>query len=234
MPEVTRERLRRRGPEIAAGQAGDERFDKSMSAAEFVPRRHSKQALERAVQSCRGCGLYRHATQAVFGSGLVRARLMLVGEIPGNDEDRAGRPFVGPAGRLLDEALEAAGIDRADAWVTNVVKHFKWERRGKRRLHKRPKSSEVDACRPWFDAELDLVKPQVVVCLGATAAKALLGRDFRVSRDRGRFIDSELAPYVTATGHPSAVLRATDSARRKELMQALIDDLGRTRRVLKG
>ncbi len=206
----------------------------SAGAAEFVPRQRSKRALEAAVQSCRGCGLYRHATQAVFGEGLKRARLMLVGEMPGNDEDMAGAPFVGPAGRLLDEALVEAGIDRSDAWVTNVVKHFKWEPRGKRRLHKRPNASEVSACRPWFDAELELVQPRVLVCLGATAARALLGPRFRVSRERGRFVESDLAPYVGATGHPSAVLRARDSAARQRLMQELIDDLARIGRVLDG
>jgi uracil-DNA glycosylase len=201
-------------------------------AADFLPRQRTKRALEAAVQSCRGCGLYRHATQAVFGEGLKRARLMLVGEMPGNDEDLAGAPFVGPAGRLLDKALDQAGIDRADAWVTNVVKHFKWEPRGKRRLHKRPNAREVNACRPWFDAELELVKPKVVVCLGATAAQALLGSRFRVSRERGRFVPSHLAPYVTATGHPSAVLRARDSAARERLMQELVGDLVRVGRVL--
>lgn len=204
----------------------------SAGAAEYVPPQRSKRALENAVQSCRGCGLYRHATQAVFGEGLKRARLMLVGEMPGNDEDLAGSPFVGPAGRLLDEALVEAGIDRADAWVTNVVKHFKWEPRGKRRLHKRPNASEVNACRPWFDAELELVKPRVVVCLGATAAQALLGASFRVSRERGRFVPSELAPYVTATGHPSAVLRARDASSRNRLRRDLVDDLARVNRVL--
>lgn len=204
----------------------------SAGAAEFVPRQRTKRALRAAVQSCRGCGLYRHATQAVFGEGLKRAQLMLVGEMPGNDEDLAGAPFVGPAGRLLDKALVEAGIDRSDAWVTNVVKHFKWEPRGKRRLHKRPSAGEVGACRPWFDAELELVQPRVLVCLGATAARALLGPRFRVSRERGRFVESDLAPYVSATGHPSAVLRARDSAARQRLMQELVDDLARIGRVL--
>jgi uracil-DNA glycosylase family protein len=204
-----------------------------VSAAHFLPAKRTKAALAAAAQSCRGCGLYRDATQAVFGEGLNRARLMLVGEMPGNDEDRAGAPFVGPAGRILDKALAQAGIERSDAYVTNVVKHFKWEPRGKRRLHKRPNASEISACRPWFDAELDLVQPEVLVCMGATAAKALLGAAFRVSRDRGRFVASDLAPFVTATGHPSAVLRARDSGSRARLLEELVDDLKKVGKVLK-
>lgn len=202
-------------------------------AAKYLPEKRSKAALEAAVRNCRGCGLYRHATQAVFGEGLKRARLMLVGEMPGDEEDLAGRPFVGPAGRMLDRALVEAGIERADAYVTNMVKHFKWEHRGKRRLHKRPRSDEVAACRPWFDAELELIGPKVLVCLGATAARALLGADFRVTRQHGTFVDSILAPYVTATGHPSAVLRARDDASRERLMRELVDDLGQVARVLR-
>ena len=201
-------------------------------ATEYLPKQRSKAALETAVQSCRGCRLYRDATQAVFGEGQSRARVMLVGEMPGNDEDLAGKPFVGPAGRVLDRALVDAGIERRDAYVTNVVKHFKWEQRGKRRLHKRPRSDEVAACRPWFDAELDLIKPEVLVCLGATAAKALLGAGFRVSRQHGEFVDSGLAAYVTATGHPSAVLRARDTSARERLMQELVEDLSRVAAVL--
>lgn len=201
-------------------------------AADFLPEKRSKAALAAAVQSCRGCGLYRDATRAVFGEGSRRARLMLVGEMPGNDEDLAGKPFVGPAGRVLDRALADAGIDRPDAYVTNVVKHFKWEQRGKRRLHKRPRADEVAACRPWFDAELDLIEPEVLVCLGATAARLLLGADFRVSRQHGQFVDSGLAAYVTATGHPSAVLRARDAASRERLMHELVADLGKVAMVL--
>jgi len=201
-------------------------------AAEYLPDKRSKAALQAAVQSCRGCGLYRHATRAVFGEGRKRARLMLVGEMPGNDEDRVGRPFVGPAGRVLDRALADAGIDRDNAYVTNVVKHFKWEERGKRRLHKRPKADEVAACRPWFDAELDLIRPEVLVCLGATAARALLGADFRVTRQHGEFVDSGLARYVTATGHPSAILRARDDLSRERLMRELVEDLGKVAGVL--
>jgi DNA polymerase len=151
--------------------------------------------------------------------------MMLVGEQPGNDEDLAGHPFVGPAGRILDEALEAAGIDRNRAYVTNVVKHFKWEPRGKRRIHARPKAGEIGACRPWLDAEIAVVHPRVIVCLGATAAKALLGASFRVSVERGRFVDSPLAPLVTATVHPSSILREPDSNARREAMRAFVSDL---------
>lgn len=203
-------------------------------AADYLPDEHSKKALEAAVQSCRGCGLYRRASQAVFGEGLGRARLMLVGEMPGNDEDLAGRPFVGPAGRVLNQALADAGIERDDAYVTNVVKHFKWEQRGKRRLHKRPTTDEVAACRPWFDAELDLIEPEVLVCLGSTAAKALLGSNFRVTRQHGQVVNSDLAPRVTATGHPSAILRARDDASRQRLRRELVADLEKVAHVLNG
>jgi DNA polymerase len=190
--------------------------------------------LERAAAGCRGCPLYRHATQTVFGSGLLKSRLMLVGEMPGNEEDLQGEPFVGPAGRILDRALEEAGIDRREAYVTNVVKHFKWEERGKRRLHKTPYAKEINACRPWLDKELELVQPDVLVALGATAARALLGTGFRVSRQHGQFVDSDLAPYVTATLHPSAVLRKqTDRERRQEL-RLLVQDLRKVERALNG
>lgn len=185
-----------------------------------------------AARACRGCDLWRHATQTVFGEGLKRARVMLVGEMPGNDEDLAGHPFVGPAGRILDRALDEAHIDRRDAYVTNIVKHFKWEPRGKRRLHKTPNVSEVNACRPWFEAELELVQPDVLVCLGATAAKAVLGPAFRVSKEHGRFVASDLAPQVTATGHPSAVLRQRDAAAREAAMRALVADLSKVADVL--
>ena len=174
---------------------------------------------------CRACDLWRNATQTVFGEGPPGARLMLVGEQPGDQEDRAGRPFVGPAGRLLDEALEAAGIDRKAAYVTNVVKHFKWEARGKRRIHAKPAWSEIAACRPWLDGELEAVRPAVLVCLGATAAQALLGRQFRVTKQRGAWIESDLAEHVTATIHPSAILRQrTDEDRHRE-MDAFVADL---------
>jgi DNA polymerase len=161
----------------------------------------------------------------MFGEGQRASDIMLVGEQPGDKEDLAGRPFVGPAGRLLDDALADAGIDRSKVYVTNVVKHFKWEERGKRRIHKKPNMAEITACKPWLEAELAVVKPRVVVLLGATAAQALLGRQFRVTKERGRFVDSELAPLVTATIHPSAILRAPDDATRKEEFAAFTEDL---------
>jgi uracil-DNA glycosylase len=195
-----------------------------MAAVDYLPERLSLTALREAVPGCRACPLWENATQAVFGEGAARAQLMLVGEQPGDREDREGRPFVGPAGRLLDEALDEAGIDREQAYVTNVVKHFKWQARGKRRIHAKPAWSEIAACRPWLDAELSVVKPQVLVCLGATAAQALLGRSFRVTRERGKPIDSELAPNVLATIHPSAILRADPETRELE-RAAFVDDL---------
>jgi len=182
-------------------------------------------ALRKEAAACRACPLWKTGTQTVFGEGASGSRVMLVGEQPGDQEDKAGRPFVGPAGRLLDEALAAAGIDREAAYVTNVVKHFKWEARGKRRIHAKPSWSEVAACRPWLDGELEAVRPQVLVCLGATAAQALLGRAFRVTKQRGTWVESDLAPHVTATIHPSAILRQrTDEDRRRE-MAAVVDDL---------
>jgi DNA polymerase len=202
------------------------------SATDFLPAGRDLESLQRAARACRGCELFHHATQTVFGEGRAQARLMLVGEMPGNDEDVAGAPFVGPAGRALDEALDAAGIERGDAYVTNVVKHFKWEPRGRRRLHKRPGVREIRACRPWLDAEMDAVRPKVLVCLGATAATALLGADFRITRQRGKLVASDLAPYVLATGHPSAVLRTPDADARARAMQALIDDLRRVATIL--
>src|SRR5262245_6777443 len=204
------------------------------TAAAFLPDRITMGNLERAAANCRGCPLYRRATQTVFGEGLLKSRLMLVGEMPGNEEDLEGEPFVGPAGRILDRALEEAGIDRRDAYVTNVVKHFKWEERGKRRLHKTPYAKEINACRPWLDNELELIKPDVLVALGAIAARALLGTGFRVSRQRGQFVESDLAPYVTATIHPSAVLRQqTDRERRQEL-RLLVRDLRKVAQALTG
>ena len=186
-------------------------------AKPFLPDKRTLPALREAAAGCRGCHLWRGATQTVFGEGLKRARVVFVGEQPGDKEDRAGRPFVGPAGRELDRALEAVGIDRGDAYVTNVVKHFKFEERGRRRMHKTPKRFEIQACLPWLDEELKVLDPQAVVLLGATAAKALLGSSFRVTRERGKPLDSELAPLVTATIHPSAILRAPhDDARQAE------------------
>ena len=179
-------------------------------------------ALRDAVQRCEGCPLYANATQAVFGEGLVSAKLMLVGEQPGDQEDKAGAPFVGPAGRILDQALDEAGIDRRAAYVTNAVKHFKWKARGKRRIHDKPTWTEQVACRPWLEAELQLVKPRALVLLGATAAQSLLGKDFRLTKHRGEALDSELAELVTATIHPSAMLRGEN---RDELLAGLVSDL---------
>jgi uracil-DNA glycosylase len=195
-----------------------------MTATEYLPERPSLPSLREAAAGCQACPLWQDATQTVFGEGAARSELMLVGEQPGDREDREGHPFVGPAGRLLDEALEEAGIDRRRAYVTNVVKHFKWTARGKRRIHAKPAWSEIAACRPWLDAELTVVKPQVLVCLGATAAQALLGRSFRVTRQRGVPVDSDLAPHVLATIHPSAILRADPETRETE-RTAFVDDL---------
>jgi uracil-DNA glycosylase family protein len=176
------------------------------------------------ARGCRACPLWQRATQTVFGEGDVAARIMLVGEQPGNDEDVAGHPFIGPAGKLLDRALETAGISRAETYVTNAVKHFKWEPRGKRRIHAKPSSLEIAACLPWLNAEINVVKPEVIVCLGATAAQALLGKQFRVTKDRGKWIPSPLAAHVLATIHPSAILRATAETRESE-MERFIEDL---------
>ncbi|HET7586463.1 MAG TPA: UdgX family uracil-DNA binding protein [Gammaproteobacteria bacterium] len=208
--------------------------DTDVTAADFLPAQRSMSALQRAAASCRGCDLYEAATQTVFGEGLKRSRLMLVGEMPGDKEDLAGKPFVGPAGRLLDEALEEAGIDRSDAYITNVVKHFKWEPRGKRRLHKTPNRREVGACLPWLEAEIALVKPAVFVCLGATAAKALLGPGFRVTEQHGRFVNSDWAEHTMATAHPSAVLRMRDRESRERARRELTADLATAARVLDG
>ncbi len=201
------------------------------SAAEFFPERKSLKAFREAAADCKGCDLWERATQTVFGEGARRAEVVFVGEQPGNEEDLAGKPFVGPAGRLLDDALLEAGIARIQTYVTNVVKHFKWEPRGKRRIHKKPNAREVAACRPWLEAEISLVKPKVIVCLGATAAQALLGPQFRVSKQRGQFIESTLAPYIVATVHPSSILRAPDETRRDE-KRKFIDDLKKVARVL--
>lgn len=184
-------------------------------------------SLRDAASSCKACDLWKTATQTVFGEGPSKARIMLVGEQPGDQEDLAGHPFVGPAGRLLNEGLEEAGIERSEVYLTNAVKHFKWmaAQRGKKRIHKKPRSSEIHACRPWLDAELRVMKPQVLVCLGSTAAQSLLGREFSVTRQRGRVVDSALAPFVVATVHPSSILRAPDEQARHQQMQAFINDL---------
>jgi uracil-DNA glycosylase len=195
------------------------------SASDFLPERASLQSLRQAAGSCEGCRLHRGATQTVFGEGLKRSEIMLVGEQPGDREDLEGRPFVGPAGRLLDRALEEAGIDRDLAYVTNVVKHFKWERVGKRRIHKKPNADEIMACRPWLDAELKVLKPKVLVCLGATVAQALLGPSFKVTKRRGEFVQSDLAPEVTATVHPSSILRARDDESRRGEYEQFVEDL---------
>jgi uracil-DNA glycosylase family protein len=174
---------------------------------------------------CKACDLWKNATQTVFGEGAQRPKILFVGEQPGDQEDLQGRPFVGPAGKLLDTALEAAGIDREKTYITNAVKHFKWEPRGKRRIHKKPNGSEIAACRPWLDAEITALRPDVIVCLGATAAQALLGRDFRVTQDRGRLMDFSSAPHIMATVHPSSILRAPDDETRQIEMEHFIDDL---------
>ena len=202
------------------------------SAADFVPKRRTLPALRAAAAGCRGCPLWARATQTVFGEGPARARVMLVGEQPGNDEDLAGKPFVGPAGRVLGRALEAAGMARSEVYVTNVVKHFKWEPKGKRRIHAKPNQMEIAACLPWLEAELDVVRPQVVVCLGATAAHALLGPKFRVTKQRGEWVPARWAPHVMATVHPSAVLRAPDEASRHAEMERFVADLKRIPPVL--
>ena len=195
------------------------------SRAPASPARRSLAAVRADARDCRACDLWKTGTQTVFGEGGRRAELMLIGEQPGDQEDLAGHPFVGPAGKLLDRALEEAGIDRAAVYLTNVVKHFKWEPRGKRRIHKKPNGAEVSACRPWLDAELVLVKPRAVICLGATASQALLGRAFKVTAHRGEFIESTIAPIVLATVHPSSLLRAPDDETRRRETARFIDDL---------
>lgn len=196
-----------------------------VTVEQLLPDRLSLPALRDAAADCKACPLWRSGTQTVFGQGGRQADIMLVGEQPGDREDRDGRPFVGPAGGLLDRALADAGIDRREVYVTNVVKHFKWEPRGKRRIHKKPNASEIRACRPWLDSELSVVKPRFVVCLGATAAQALLGPKFKVTQQRGTFVDSDLADYVTATIHPSSILRARNDESRREQFEGLVADL---------
>ena len=195
------------------------------SAADLVPPRPTLPKLRDAAADCRACPLWEQATQTVFGAGRRSSPAMFVGEQPGDREDLEGAPFVGPAGRILDEALQLAGIDRRAAYVTNAVKHFKWEPRGKRRIHAKPSWSELSACRPWLEAELHVVRPRVLVCLGASAAQALLGRDFRVTRQRGEWLESDLAEHVTATIHPSAILRQRDDESRQREMEAFVRDL---------
>jgi uracil-DNA glycosylase family protein len=202
------------------------------TAAPWVPPRPTLPKLRAAAASCKGCPLWKRGTQTVFGEGLASARVMLIGEQPGDREDQEGRPFVGPAGALLDRALHAAGIERSRTYVTNAVKHFKWEPRGKRRIHQKPNAVEIAACRPWLDAEIAVIRPKVLVCLGATAAQALLGRSFRVTQHRGELIRSDLAPYVLATVHPSSLLRAPDDETRRRETQKFIHDLKTAARAL--
>src|SRR6201999_4096617 len=194
------------------------------SALEFLPARHDLGSLREAAKQCRGCELYREATQVVFGEGRAHAAILLVGEQPGDREDQQGKPFIGPAGALLDKCLESAGIDRAEVYVTNAVKHFKWEPRGKIRLHKKPNSLEITACRPWLEREIAAVKPRVIVCLGATAAQVLLGSQFRLTKHRGEVFRTEYGP-VTATIHPSAILRMPEPAAREAEQASLAGDL---------
>jgi uracil-DNA glycosylase len=200
-------------------------MSKTGTAAAFLPERRSLTSLREAALECKACPLWQSGTQTVFGEGRKSARMLLVGEQPGDREDLEGRPFVGPSGRLLDEALEEAGIDRADVYVTNAVKHFKWNAQGKRRIHQKPNWREISACRPWVEAELAVVKPLVLVCLGATAAQALLGREVRVTRDRGRLLESDLAPAAIATVHPSSILRVRGSSEREREQTRFVADL---------
>jgi len=203
-----------------------------ISAADFMPEQLTLPSLKAAAADCKGCDLWKKGTQTVFGEGKRRATALFVGEQPGNEEDLTGKPFVGPAGRMFDSALEEAGIDRQQTYVTNVVKHFKWEPRGKRRIHKKPNSQEINACRPWLEAEIAVVKPKVIVALGATAAQALLGAQFRVTKNRGEFLESTLAPYIMATVHPSSILRAPDDETRRLEYRRFVDDLKKLARVL--
>jgi DNA polymerase len=197
----------------------------STTAEELIPERPTLASVRKAAATCRACPLWKLGTQTVFGEGPKNAEILLIGEQPGNEEDLSGQPFVGPAGKLLDGALEKAGIDRDRAYLTNVVKHFKWEPRGKRRIHKKPNGAEIRACSPWLDVEIELVKPSIIVCLGATAAQTLLGKDFRVTLQRGRVIRENSLPPIIATVHPSSILRAPDETTRKTEMRRFISDL---------
>lgn len=204
----------------------------TQTAAPLIPPRPTINRLRDAAAECKACDLWKSGTQTVFGEGKQTSLIMFIGEQPGDKEDLAGRPFVGPAGALLDKALEEAGIDRSKVYVTNVVKHFKWEPRGKRRIHKKPNAVEIKACRPWLNAEINVVKPRAIICLGSTAAQAVIGPKFRVSVQRGQFVKSDLAKYVTATVHPSSILRApTDEARRAERAR-FVSDLKKIREAL--
>jgi uracil-DNA glycosylase family protein len=206
----------------------------STSAAEFIPEHPTPRTLREAVQRCRGCDLYAHATQAVFGEGPNSAEIVFIGEQPGDEEDRQGHPFVGPSGRLLDRALVKAGIDRSLVYVTNAVKHFKFEERGKRRLHKKPSGLEIRACQPWLEAEINLIQPRIIVCLGATAAQTIFGGTYRLTKERGQFVRNSWAPYVTSTVHPSAILRAPDEEQRHIEYDRFVADLKKVHKVWKG
>jgi len=202
------------------------------SAADLIPEQLSLPSLKTAAADCQACDLWEKGTQTVFGDGRSKATVMFIGEQPGNEEDLIGKPFVGPAGRLLDKALAEAGIDRQKTYVTNVVKHFKWEPRGKRRIHKKPNSVEIKACRPWLEAEIALVKPKILVALGATAAQSLLGLQFRVTKQRGELLEFTLAPYIMATVHPSSILRAPDEETRQLEYRNFVADLKKLTRLI--
>jgi uracil-DNA glycosylase len=206
----------------------------SRSAADFVPPSRNLKVLKVASRDCRGCDLYKNATQTVFGEGQPKARVMFVGEQPGDKEDLTGEPFVGPAGALLSRAMEEAGIDRTAAYVTNAVKHFKFEMRGKKRIHKKPAGIEIAACQPWLDSEIEAVRPEIIVCLGATAAQAFLGKDFRVTKQRGQIIATERAPQILATVHPSSILRAPDEESRHREYASFVSDLKVVAKVIHG
>jgi DNA polymerase len=203
------------------------------TADEYLPARLNLKSMRDAVQHCRGCDLYKNATQAVFGEGPRSARLILLGEVPGDEEDKQGHPFVGPAGRLLDDALDDAGIGRDVVYVTNAVKHFRWEPRGKRRLHKKPSARQIEACKPWLHAEILVVKPEGIVCLGATAAQTMLGRQFRITKQRGEFFQGDDARWLMATYHPSAILRAPEKEDRDQMRSEFVQDLQRAAERLK-
>jgi uracil-DNA glycosylase len=211
-----------------------DRSETGTSALQFMPAKISLSSLREAARDCRGCPLHQHATQTVFGEGPRSARVILVGEQPGHDEDLQGRPFVGPAGKVLDEALEAVGLDRRQAYVTNVVKHFKWVAQGKRRLHKKPGAREIGACLPWLEKEIEIIEPEVMVCLGATAAQALLGRDFKVTARRGEVLSSRFAAHAVATVHPSSILRQQTREEREREMRRFIADLKVVAQLLNG
>ena len=227
-------RVRQTTPRPAARGAARKRVVATGSAAAFIPPHPTLPTLRAAAMHCRGCELWTRGTQTVFGEGPAHARVMIVGEQPGDQEDKAGHPFVGPSGRLLDRALEEAGIDRADVYVTNAVKHFKWERGEKsaRRIHKKPNDSEIRACHPWLDEEIRLVKPEVVVVLGATAAQSIMGKTFKVTKERGRAVKAPFGGTVIASVHPSSVLRAPDAESRAEAEREFMADMKKVKKVL--